>query len=94
MSLESLGESLRRLRKRRGMTQAVLSEESGVCRITICMIECGSVRHMPSFDTLKKLASALDCRVKLTWRCDPADGYESMKCSFFTGGPRAPKAGV
>jgi transcriptional regulator with XRE-family HTH domain len=52
------GEKLSRLRRGRGLTQAELSEASGVAQSTIAQIETGK-RSRPHPGTLKKLAGAL-----------------------------------
>ena len=55
-------ETLKRLRERRGWTQADLAEKAGAHRVTIAKLESGALR--PSVDMLEALAKAL--RVKVT----------------------------
>lgn len=57
MASYDIGERLRYLRKRSGNTQRGLSNDSGVSRITISMIETG--RQRPSRRVLERLAAAL-----------------------------------
>ncbi len=52
------GEKLVRLRRGQGLTQAELSESSGVAQSTIAQIETGK-RARPHPGTLKKLAKAM-----------------------------------
>lgn len=48
-------------RERRGMTQAMLSEATGVSQADISRIESGKAN--PSVKTLKRLAKGLGCRL-------------------------------
>jgi transcriptional regulator with XRE-family HTH domain len=48
-------------RKAQGFSQARLSEMSGVARITIARIETG--KQVPTIDTVKKLADALNVSI-------------------------------
>ena len=50
-------EALRELRRRKGLSQKDLADDSGVGQDTISGIECG--RHEPRPSTLRKLAEAL-----------------------------------
>jgi transcriptional regulator with XRE-family HTH domain len=54
-------ETLKRLRERRGLTQAELASRIGVHRVTIATWETG--RYRPSIDLLPKLAKALGIQV-------------------------------
>jgi transcriptional regulator with XRE-family HTH domain len=54
-------EALRRLRKRKGLTQQELAKHAGVSQYTITEIETG--RRDPRPSTLRKLANALDVEV-------------------------------
>ena len=56
------GKRLRDLRKQKGMTQEQLAEEALVSVDFLSLIERGI--NAPSFDTLEKLARALDVPVK------------------------------
>jgi transcriptional regulator with XRE-family HTH domain len=53
-----LDRAVKRLRWRRGLTQAVLARKIGVTEAYVSMIESG-VRRAPSLLILKKLAKAL-----------------------------------
>ncbi len=53
----TLGRTLRRLRTKRDISQETLAYESGVSRTHISAIEKG--QHLPTLDTLFKLARAL-----------------------------------
>jgi transcriptional regulator with XRE-family HTH domain len=48
---------LAELRKLKGLSQAKLSEKSGVHRVTIARFETGKI--LPNFRTLQKLSAAL-----------------------------------
>src|SRR5258708_5045440 len=58
---ELLGERVRELRKKRGLTQIQLSERCGVPQSRISAIEKGS--HVPNVETVIRLARALGCKV-------------------------------
>jgi transcriptional regulator with XRE-family HTH domain len=58
---ELLGERVRELRTKRGLTQIQLSERCGVPQSRISAIEGGS--HVPNVETVLRLASALGCKV-------------------------------
>jgi transcriptional regulator with XRE-family HTH domain len=58
---ELLGERVRELRKKRGLTQVQLSERCGVPQSRISAIEKGA--HVPNVETVLRLAGALRCRV-------------------------------
>lgn len=53
--------TLKRLRERRGLTQAQLASRIGVHRVTIATWETG--RYRPSIDALPRLAKALNVKV-------------------------------
>jgi transcriptional regulator with XRE-family HTH domain len=55
------GERLRELRKKRGITQVMLAEMTGVPQNHISSIERGT--KVPNLLTLIRLAHALECRV-------------------------------
>jgi len=57
LSPKRLGVVIKRLRKRRKMTQAVLADKVGVHRIYIAQIEAAT--KTPSIATLEKIAQAL-----------------------------------
>lgn len=46
-------------RRDRGMTLQELADASGIHRVTIVRLE--QRRHEPKYDTLRRLADALDC---------------------------------
>lgn len=54
-----MGFRLKEAREEAHMTQQELAEKSGVSRITIALIECGSQKDVLS-STVVKLAKALD----------------------------------
>ncbi len=53
-----LGQTIRRLRKKKKLSQEVLSGLAGIARTHLTMIENGTIHA--TIDTLWKLASALD----------------------------------
>ena len=55
-----VGQSIRRLRKERKLSQDVLSGLAGIARTHLTMIENGS--KQPNFETIWKIALALDLR--------------------------------
>lgn len=56
--MDSLGRLIRRTRRERDLTQEQLAQMSGVSRSLIASIETGL--SVPSLETLKKIALALD----------------------------------
>jgi transcriptional regulator with XRE-family HTH domain len=66
---QRLGEQIRKLRKRRGLTQQGLADKAGVSLMYVKLLETGA-RQSPSLDVLAQLARALDAtlHVRLTER--------------------------
>lgn len=54
----ALGSAIRQLRRKRGLTQEDLAENAGLTAATLSLIERG--RANPTWDTVKKIAAALD----------------------------------
>ncbi len=54
--------TIKRLRKKQGLTQEALAKRTGVTREYITRLELG--RHDPMFSTLVKLAKALKVNVR------------------------------
>ena len=54
----ALGEAVRQLREKRGATQEAVAREAGITTATLSLIERGQAN--PTWDTLKKIAAALD----------------------------------
>jgi transcriptional regulator with XRE-family HTH domain len=59
---ETLKDIIKKLRKKRGLTQKQLAEKLGVQQTTISMWETGANR--PNVDMLKPLAKILKCKVE------------------------------
>jgi len=55
------GKVLKKIREKRGLTQAVLADKVGVDRVTIARIESGA--RNPSMDLLQRLAKVLKVKV-------------------------------
>ncbi len=62
LEMATTGEKLNRLRRSKGMTQAELSQASGVAQSTITHIESGK-HERPHPGTLRKLARALGVEI-------------------------------
>lgn len=58
MNLLELGETVKRLRKERGMTQEVLAKKSGISRATLSKLENGQIAHI-SVVTLNEILNHL-----------------------------------
>ena len=58
--METIGERLGAVRRRRLLTQAALAQASGVALITVTRLENSGEEANPRPDTIKKLAAALD----------------------------------
>jgi transcriptional regulator with XRE-family HTH domain len=54
----ALGEAIRQLRRKRGLTQASLAEDASLTAATLSLVERGHAN--PTWDTVKKIAAALD----------------------------------
>ena len=59
-SKTAAGETIRTLRKERGLSQEVLSGLAGIARTHLTMIENGD--KQPNFETVWRIAQALDMR--------------------------------
>ncbi len=57
---ENLGTLIRRLRKAKGLTQAVLAEAIGVDESYISKIEANKISYSPSEETLRLIAKELE----------------------------------
>lgn len=68
-------ESIRRLRKERGITQMELAEAIGIARSTICMYETGL--REPNFETCEAIADYFNCRLS-----DIIDDYDQSNGIF------------
>lgn len=64
MDLFDIGDEIRSARKAKKMTQADLSEASGVSRVWISQIESGSVYDV-KFGTILKLMTAVGLTIKV-----------------------------
>ncbi len=60
-SAERIGQRVRALREGRGLTQEALAEEAGMQGPNISRLESG--KHVPSLETLERIAKALGIRV-------------------------------
>jgi DNA-binding XRE family transcriptional regulator len=61
LSRQALGERIRRLRKRAGLTQAELAKRARIGRITVVRIENGQM--YARVETLRRIAQALDVKL-------------------------------
>ena len=59
----SIGENIKRFRKRKGLTQKKLGELCGIAEITIRKIEIEKEKCNPKIETLEKIANALGVSV-------------------------------
>lgn len=66
MAHKNVGNSVREVRKDKGITQADLAEQVGVARVSILSIEKG--RYIPTIETALKISHALDTSLEeLFW---------------------------
>ncbi len=79
-----IGESIKKFRERRGMTQETLSIISGVSISTIAKIESGATKAL-SDDTLKKISNALEHNFLLSKDIEP-NGLSAMGLFCGAGG--------
>lgn len=73
----SLSERILYMRQRREMTQSQLSKAAGVSQSTIAQIESGE--KDPSFSTLMKIASALDCHLAVLFSSDDVHVFDMKR---------------
>ena len=57
--VDTIGETIRTLRKQQGMTQEELAERSGIGRLAIVRLETGKPKTGGTIDTLLRLLDAL-----------------------------------
>lgn len=58
----SVGENIRHMREKAGMTQACLAEQAGVTQAMLCQIERGTKN--PSLQLGAEIARILNCRLE------------------------------
>jgi HTH-type transcriptional regulator/antitoxin HipB len=61
--MSALGEQIRLLRKRRGLTQAALAERAGMARSKLVLLEQG--RGSVAFESYARAVAALDATISL-----------------------------
>jgi transcriptional regulator with XRE-family HTH domain len=61
--MTELGQQIRLLRKRRGLTQAALADRAGMARSKLVLLEQGS--GSVAFESYARVAAALDMAIKL-----------------------------
>jgi transcriptional regulator with XRE-family HTH domain len=54
----ALGEAIRKLREKRGLTQKAVARDAGITTATLSLIERGQAN--PTWDTAKKISAALN----------------------------------
>ena len=59
-ALNNFGPELKKLRKKRDVTQYYLAEKAGVDVTYISKMENGQLKHYPSVETITKIAEVLD----------------------------------
>ncbi len=59
---DKVGETIRRLRKARGLSQEALGRKAKVARLTVIRIETGT--QSPKLDSLERLAKALGVKLR------------------------------
>lgn len=59
--MTNTGKNIRSLRKKAGLTQKELAKKAGINEVTVRSYEAG--KYAPKIETLKKLATALNCEV-------------------------------
>ena len=78
---KQFGEQLRTLRKRKGMTQEQFAEKALISVDFLSLLERGI--NAPSFDTLERLALALDVPIKQLFEFD--SDFHLSRASNHTG---------
>ncbi|MFD7706577.1 helix-turn-helix domain-containing protein [Streptomyces sp. NPDC059785] len=66
-------------RRQRGMSQAHLAELAGTGQAAISRIESG--RDLPTLALLERIASALDCRLTVTFTSSPEETSPAVRRS-------------
>jgi transcriptional regulator with XRE-family HTH domain len=83
-----IGERIKRLRQRRGYTQAELAERAGVKQSLISRLESG-VRTQPGVDVVRGLAKALACTADYLVGMYEEDESELLPTELATAGREA-----
>lgn len=73
----SVGRVVRKLRRERGLSQEVFSGLAGIARSHLAMIETGT--KQPNFETIWKIALALEMEPHLLVRLIEIDAYEKSE---------------
>lgn len=68
----SVGENIRCMREKAGLTQACLAEQAGVTQAMLCQIERGTKN--PSLQLGAEIAKILDCRLECLLAGDNPSG--------------------
>ncbi len=69
-----LGEQMRALRERRGLSQSQLAELTGIAQPNVSRLEAGTT-GLPKLDTLQRIAEALELELSITIT-DPSSDEE------------------
>jgi HTH-type transcriptional regulator / antitoxin HipB len=65
---EELGQLIKQIRKRKGLTQKELSQKMGISDSAVNKYESG--KENPTLHTLRKIAAALGVELEITFRDD------------------------
>ena len=64
---KSLAEAIHETRKRRGLSQSVLSKRAKTTQAVVSRIENPDIDYLPSLEVLARLAGALDARLEIAF---------------------------
>jgi len=84
-----VGEQIRFARLLRGMTQAELAERAKLRQADLSDLELGKNKHGPRYDTLAKLADALDLKLAFTPKFQPIHDIapDALEVEILRGDP-------
>jgi HTH-type transcriptional regulator/antitoxin HipB len=85
-SPEQLGNAIRRVRKKRGMSQSELGEKAGLRQETISLIENGN--PAAKFETILAVLSALDLEIMIHERSKRTDFVSSLQKKLMEHGKK------
>ena len=72
LTCQTVGDRIRRVRQERNLTQKELGERTGIAEPTIRRYELGKLN--PKYETLEKIANALDCNAQFLYDGTPKIG--------------------
>jgi len=92
--LVQLGQYLRSIRERRGLTQAQLAQQAGISQPEVCRLESGAQENGPLMESVRRYVIACKARLRIVWEdAEDETALEFVESSRLVGpklveGPR------